>query len=888
MVSIVFFLTRNEPKKFRSNATVYTGIASGTSIVSLDNTRTDMFGTRTAFDNLINIIKTRSTAEEVGLQLLATHLMMEFPKDEVIQKEHFKELQEMIPKEVKEMVVKGDFNRTLKNLKEYKNRNYTNFIYKLINYSNRYYSSSQILAQTRVYRVQTSDMIEIHFESDDPGICQNTLKIIIDVFIREYSNIKANQSDAVVKYFNGQLDIANERLNYAENELLQFNRANNIINYYEQTKHIASEKEQFQMLYQGILMQNAAAKSVIGVLESKMSSNEKAIANNSLIENLRNNLAQVNLEIAMQSNQEPTNSENEENKIITNLSSLQERSYQLQEALKEAVLQNYNIGNTPEGISGETVLENWLKNVIEYESTKAQLIVGKQKEGDFRKIFEEYAPLGATMKRLERKIDVAEREYLSLLQSLNTAKLKQQNIELNSDLKIVAPPIYPIVSEPSKRKFLLLIAFLIGLILPTFAIIVLEFLDQNIKNVFRAELSTGIKVAAIFPILETDQNVDYEFIKDRALDILSRRLILNAENDIDLQKPNINLIFSVLNGEGKTLITELLIPKLNEYGYKALFLTPDNKDNTSASIVSTLQYHPDKEFHKANTIKDLNANWDNFDVSTFDYVFVELPGILYNTYPIKLFKNAHHSFLVTRANRAWTKADKHAIKEILEYTKDNHPQMILNGVAIEEMESVLGDLPKKRSFFRKVLKNILRLQFFSQKEIDTHNREDQKLKPHHGLYLKIGGAFLIFLVILITGYLIYLRNIEKRGIDKKSELKSDKSQMKDNIDSLNYLINLIPSSIENEPDAASIKTKGAINYQVVAGIFRSKENANLCFGLYKQFGYVPLILEESGGLFRVIIGSYQSKEEAEKTRNEVMDFVPNANASIYTTTQTEE
>ena len=42
---------------------------------------------------------------------------------------------------------------------------------------------------------------------------------------------------------------------------------------------------------------------------------------------------------------------------------------------------------------------------------------------------------------------------------------------------------------------------------------------------------------------------------------------------------------------------------------------------------------------------------------------------------------------------------------------------IVNGVHINEMESVLGDLPKKRSPFRTKLKSLFKFQFFSNQQI---------------------------------------------------------------------------------------------------------------------------------------------------------------------------
>jgi len=42
---------------------------------------------------------------------------------------------------------------------------------------------------------------------------------------------------------------------------------------------------------------------------------------------------------------------------------------------------------------------------------------------------------------------------------------------------------------------------------------------------------------------------------------------------------------------------------------------------------------------------------------------------------------------------------------------------IVNGVDINEIESVLGDLPKKRTKFRKKIKAMFKFQFFSKNQI---------------------------------------------------------------------------------------------------------------------------------------------------------------------------
>lgn len=890
VVAIVFLMTKNEPKSYKTNASVYTGIATGSSIVSLEESKMDLFGTRTAFDNLINIITSRSTLEEVGLRLLASHLLLEHPSNEIIEKQSYNELMKIVPPEVKALVVKGDFKRTLKNLKKFKDTDHENFIYEFIHYSHRHYSSKGIRSNTKVTRVQSSDLIEIQFTSDDPGICKQTLDILIEVFIEEYSGIKVNQSDAVVKYFQVQIDDANERLNQAENELLQFNRSNNIVNYYEQTKHIASEKEHANLTYMEIQMENAAAISAMKALENKMSEHEKTILNSAEIMNLRNQLAKVNLEIALKSNADKLDAAKEKN-LISELSALQTQSFQLQQTLNNAITQKYSLENTPEGVSSGDVLNEWLNKMIEHETTKAKLTVGNQKQNEFRQLFSDYAPLGATMKRLERKIDVAEREYLALLQSLNLAKLKQQNIELNSNLKIVAAPFFPIVAEPSKRKMLLVLAFLIGFLIPAFTIIALEFLDQNIRNTFRAENFIGLKVAAIFPVLRLDKGIDVEYVKNRGLDIVSRRLILNTEAAIEKPKPDINLVFSVLKGEGKSLLIESLVEKLSEFGYKVLLLKPKISDEFTFNAPNILFYNISHSFHRVSTISELDADWSGVDLADYDYVFVEIPGILNNTYPIKLFKSSHHSFLVTRANRPWSKADKNAIKDIVEFTKKNNPQLLLNGVPIEEMESVIGDLPRHRSFIRRLIKNMLRLQFFSKKNLGTHYEkpitdENQHRSPFSVKWIVLATALIL---VAAAGYLVvYPKYKDQKAKQTETKLIEGFHQTIDNGDTLveESIIKKAPQV--EEPANKTTRPQNAVRHLVVAGVFRSNENARQCYNLHKQFGFEPTIVEVNGGLFRVVIGSYNTRDEAERIRKEVNDFVPNADASIVLTTETSE
>jgi uncharacterized protein involved in exopolysaccharide biosynthesis len=618
----------------------------------------------------------------------------------------------MVPEDVKALAVKGNFKKTYANLIEYKESSHNNFVYELAHLNHPHYSTSKILGKYRVRRVQSSDMINISYSSDDAGICYHTLRLINEVFIESYSGIKVNQSDAVVKYFQSQLDNASEKLSEAENELLAFNESNNIINYYEQTKHIASEKEQFDLEFQTLKRQNAAARSVIEVLERKLDAKEITKINSREIVDARTKLADLSLEIAVKTYSSELDSLQEE-QLLQEISDLQMQKYQLEQQLRAAVDHKYFIDNSIEGLPSESIIEDWLDKIVELESTNAQVLICERREQEFKELFRRYAPLGATMKRLERKIDVAEREYLSLLNSLNLAKLKQQNVELNSNIKEAEPPYYPIKSQPSKRKFLLLISMMVGFIIPAFTIIVLEFLDTNIKNARRAHDLSGLEVAAIYPNIRLrNRRINIDYIRSRAIELISQKLILQTSKDTK-NEPNICIMCSNMRGEGKTMIMVELLESLAEIGYKSLLITNENiEDSTKFDY---RKYEVDKKFQRVESIDDLNFNQEGLSFDSYNYILVELPGIVNISIPSKVLAEADQLFWVIRANRAWLKAETHALKDILKLTEKQKPQIILNGVEAEEMETVLGDLPKKRSLFRRAIKKIVRLQFFSKR-----------------------------------------------------------------------------------------------------------------------------------------------------------------------------
>ena len=699
MAVLVWFFSRNESKTYTSETSIYTGIASGSSIVSQESQNVDFFGVKVVFDNLLTVIQSRETMEQTAIQLLAQNLSLSKPDPNYISKAHFDELNKKVPKNIKSLIIKDDLALSIKNLQDYKRLNDSNFVYKLLNLDDKHYSIKAI-SQIKVERKDNSDIVKIRYSNDDAGITQQTLIILTKVFISKYKRIKENQSMDVVKYFEEQVTGAAEKLKGAEDRLLEFNQQNNIINYYEQSKYIAAQKEELDVKIQETNMDLVAAEAAVKELESKLGNKNQIMLRTNNIVKLRNNLSKVSSEIAVIQTSQGDSSKSK------NLIKLQKTFDNLKDQLKTEVNSLQAINETSEGVPVKQILGDWLKNVVLLEESKARMGILQQRKKEFEIVYQKFAPLGATLKRIEREISVAEQAYLGLLNSLSLAKLKQQNIEMSSNIDVIDEPYYPIEPEASKRKILILAAFVLGFIFTLAIVLVLEYLDTNIRNPEKAQKITGLRLAGVFPVLRKySKSIDFDFVKNRSIEVAVQSIKLKLEDKNDTK---VLLVFSTLEREGKTLLIEKIAEKLTEYGLKVVVLSTDEIQENTEYPYQRIKFEMPSNFFEYRHLEEISSQ----NYPEFDYVLLELPSILHHNYPVSLMQKVDLSLLVCRANRTWTKADTNALT-VFKKHNINKMEVILNGAELYNIESVFGEIPRKRSKIRILLKRILTLQFKS-------------------------------------------------------------------------------------------------------------------------------------------------------------------------------
>ncbi len=688
-LSTIFF-TRNLNSNFSVSTTIFTGFASGYSIESGVGGRLDMSHVDNSMDNLINIIKSKATLERVSLRLYAEHMMYgDKTKDNNnITQKNFLEIYNRTPITVKKLIDKKSEENTLKKLNEYQKASPTNFVYGLFNWNHPHYCYIALNNNIQVKRLNNSDMMEVSFESDDPGIAYNTIRILNEEFVKEYQNLRFGETDSVINYFQSELLKIGGLLRHNEDSLTNFNIANRVINYDEQTKQIAAQSTEYNLKYVDLKMAYNSSKALLEEIENRMDVNLKQIKNNSKFIQHLNNISKLSYDIAFL---ESTNTDSislSDNKLKQYKTKLSKEEENINNFVSAYSAQKY----TKEGLAVNDIITEWFSELMKNIEAESELKVLAQRKLEIDNEYLFYSPIGSTLKRQERQISFLENTYLNLLQNLNSALLRKKNLQMTSStLRILNPPLFPLNSLPSKRKMIIL-----GVLFGSFLFIlsyflILELLDRTLKNKLKSELLIGKDVLGAFPGNFKGKYRRYQ----NEIKEISKHYLFNAiTHNLDhSKKQNIINIISNEAGEGKSFIGDNLLSLFESKGINTKYISYHNDFNAD-----------DSKYLLANSINDF------YTVEDEQVIIIEHPAFKDSVVANNITKLASVNLFIADANRAWKDTDQLLFERLSKQCNNESLFVYLNKTSIDAAEVFTGLLPPY-STIRKLMYKIIQMEF---------------------------------------------------------------------------------------------------------------------------------------------------------------------------------
>ena len=677
---VAWFMTRNLERQYDTNTTIYTGMITGYNIEG--GTGTAGGNAQTNINNLMLIVTTDNTIHEVSLRLFARCMMYgnERKDNNYISADHFRALNASVPAEVKALVNRNSEDATYTNFKAYEKPSRDNFIFSLTNY-HPYFGLNNITSRLKVTQLSNSDIINIGYSANDPGIAYNTLDILNSVFARQYQQIRYGETNNVIKYFEREVARLYRMLCDAEDDLINYNVQNRIINYGEQTKVLAGLEASQQVSDNDLLMNYTVSKAMIDYLERNLGDRAEKFNNNKDFTDKVKDISRIHSRI---SNLRLMSSEGGGNNAEAQLE-LANAQKELEQTTKEVknltqTIQK-NSTSTDQGVRTNTLLDKWLDQKILAEETKARLSAQDIMRQNIDRQFLYFSPIGATLGRKDRHINFVESNYMSMLGALNAARLRQKNLQMTTaTLRVLNPPLFPLNALPTNRMMILLGSYLATFFLVAVYFFLIELLDRTLRDRMRSERITKIPVLGCYPKESSLRYRRYnKTISDMALRQLSKALLPHFKTG---QQNVLNLI-STDSSNGKSYLSQELENYWISIGLQVRRLTYDEDFLAD-----------DSRFIMSTSIKDLCP-----DILPDEIAIVEYPNLNDHSIPSSLLNMGTVNLMVTRANRTWKDIDQKALKEV-QSQLENQDSLYMyltesNRYAVEEF---VGQLPPYTRF----------------------------------------------------------------------------------------------------------------------------------------------------------------------------------------------
>lgn len=679
---VVFLLTVNLPREYESEAELNSGVSTSVNLGDIGPARLDFLTMNAKVDNIINTIKSRQTLDEVSTALLSYHLSLGTdPVERIITEKSMEKIRDYFPEELL-LKWRSETNETKRraSIDLWKQENITSQEYYDVFLSETSPYGLKTLAKVGVYRIGSSDLLKLTYRWQDPGVAQKTLSLMLDLLINKMKDINLNMSRDVVAYFEAELEKADASLELAENDMKIFRAENNLLNFYEQTEGLSMMKENMEDEYQKEIANLNATKAALVKLERQLEVNRELLKYGRQLLLVKDKLAEIQRKIAI-----IEVGVNDQKLLET----LRKEEAKLENQLKTDLLNKSVFERTTDGVDVRKLLESWVDASLALDESKARVAVFNERKKYFDDEYTRMTPLGSELSKIERKISVKEEYYLEILHGLNQAVLHKQTLSLSSDgLRTSVTPTYPTRALPSKRLLLVLVSFVLGFLLPYVIAFLRDLLDQSIKTKSRAEYFTDRNVIAGFPALSmmaTSLEIDELQLNRKTVN----QLIQSIRNERLKGVPvRMNFISFSEHSEKETAV-DFLVRALDAEDIK-------HKVSDFSGIEEGLKDNYREYIHTTSILGE-----DQVDVS-----IVIHPNVLQFNYNKMLITRDSINLYILNAATIWGNAEKSKLQELknLGISKDH---VVLMNVNLYELESIIGEIPKKRSQIRIFFKRLL-------------------------------------------------------------------------------------------------------------------------------------------------------------------------------------
>ncbi|MBN9299885.1 MAG: hypothetical protein J0I41_22985 [Filimonas sp.] len=575
-VIITYFLVRYLPDQYTAKTRIATGIADPSQqILNPDNGQESKISQE--FSNLIQMMLLKKMVNQVSYQLMIHDLSGEKPF-----KAPSKLVQTLSPaaRNHATEVYKQHYN-TMTELSLW-NKDEEG-LYKVL--KSMQYDYESLTRNLSIYRVNSSDFIDLEFTSTNPELSAYVLNTLVKEFVNYYSaNNRTNQLKAV-NFLDKLLKEKQDSLNAKMDGLKKYKIDNRVLNLNEQAKSLYGQLSDFEtrreIASKDVIAYTAALKDI----DNKFSPTDRRYLESSLTKINADIVATKQLLNNMNDDYVKSNFDEKYKRRVDSLRSI--LSNQVAEASDKYI--------TNPLATKQDLITQKMTMQISLELARNSIGSIDNELARLNRKFDGLVPHEAVIQGYENSIDVASREYLEILAKYNQASMQSSyTVELRQIQEAM-----PGTLQPSKKMLLIILSGIISFVFCVFVMFVLFYFDNSISEPKELALKTDSSVLGKLSSLRGNK-IDLKDIwqntapgKDVAR-FKNELRALRFEIDQEMGADNKVLVITGLQpGEGRTFLAISLA-----YAYamtdKKILLIDGNFTNPSITGI----------IHSNNTLED--------------------------------------------------------------------------------------------------------------------------------------------------------------------------------------------------------------------------------------------------------------------------------------------
>lgn len=442
--------------------------------------------------------------------------------------------------------------------------------------------------------IPNSEILKIQADAFSPIAAKVIANTVAEIFQKRNLDVRREETSNILQIINGQLIIFKGRLDSAEVALKNFKEQSKVTVIDKQAEEIFKRITEAEIIYNQTLANLDATKKRLDFIQNKL-----AIERQDLVPTM----AQITSPWAKKLKQDLVDLQAQYTKLILQnykedhpkIQELKSQIEKTKENLKAESLKIASGENIIDPISQiQKFMEESITLEIEIQTYRAQEQTLKRVLDGYRNNLTTLPDKELRLAQLLRDKEVNEKVYTMLLHKKEEAKIAEA--EKIGNIRIIDPAKTPLIPYKPRKKLMLFIGGVFGLLLGIGLTFLTEALDQSINSVEDIEKITDIIVLGSIPQVRTRiKNSDVKLVRRKkgkdASELISKLITIYAPDSIEadafhnlrmnLQLANMDapikstIITSSNPREGKSYIATNLSIVAAQLGMKTLLIDAD-------------------------------------------------------------------------------------------------------------------------------------------------------------------------------------------------------------------------------------------------------------------------------------------------------------------------